>query len=324
MAVYTRLDEHELSRLIAAYDVGTVISHKGIAEGVSNTNFLVTTQATGAQRSFILTIYEHRTEVAELPFFLDLLDHLADKGCPVPRTVHDRTGQSLQLAAGKPAALIEFLPGISLSHPTPAQARAVGAALAQVHLATADFAGKRPNGLGQAHWRGLADSCGEAGLAKIDPALAGLVAQELAGLERDWPTDLPTGVIHADLFPDNVLILGDKVSGLIDFYFACHDILAYDLAVTHAAWCFDAAGQNFNPELSAALIAGYHSVRLLSTQERAALPILARGAAMRFLLTRAYDWLNTPADALVTRKDPLAFARRVTFYGAVENHGIFE
>ena len=324
MAVYTKLDEDQLARLIAAYDLGTVISHKGIAEGVSNTNFLIgTCDDAGHQRNFILTIYESRTEVSELPFFLGLLDHLADRHCPVPRTVHDRAGRSLQTVRGKPAALIEFLPGLSLSHPTAAQVRAVGAALAQVHLASAAFTGHRANSLGHHHWRALADRCGAAGLASIDPALAQLVAQELDALDRDWPTGLPTGMIHADLFPDNVLMLGNEVSGLIDFYFACTDILAYDLAVTHAAWCFDESGARCDPELSAALIAGYQSLRALSIAEKSAMPVLARGAAMRFLLTRAYDWLNRPAEALVTNKDPMAFARRMAFYADHDNAGIF-
>jgi len=294
MAVYTQLGAEALGAIIAEFDVGALVSAKGIAEGVSNSNWLVETEgADGQGARFILTMYEERTEVSELPFFLGLLDHLAAKGCPVPRTIHDRANQAFRMHEGKALALIEFLPGVSVSRPEPSQAHAVGAALASVHL------------------------------ARIDPRLPGLVESELAAIAEGWPTELPGGVIHADLFPDNVLMRGDTVTGLIDFYFACNDLLAYDLAVTHAAWCFDAEGRNFLPELSAALLAGYEQVRPLSGPEHAALPMLARGAAMRFLSTRSYDWLHTPDDALVTRKDPMAFARRLEFYADPGNAGIF-
>ncbi len=323
MAVYTQLGAEELSGIIAAFDVGPLVSAKGIAEGVSNSNWLVETGGPNGAR-FILTMYEKRLEIEDLPFFLGLLDHLAAQGCPVPRTIHDTEGRAYRFHEGKALALIEFLPGVSVSDPTPAQARAVGAALAQIHLAAAGFSGTRANGLGLAGWQELAASCGADGLASIDPALAPLVERELALLARDWPDALPRSVIHADLFPDNVLMLGDEVSGLIDFYFACTDITAYDVAVTHAAWCFASDGRGFDAALSAALLAGYDSVRPLSAEERAALPLLARGAAMRFLLTRAYDWMHTPAEALVTRKDPMAFARRLAFYADPANATLFE
>ena len=329
MAVYTQLGAEVLAGLIGAFEVGELRSAKGIAEGVSNSNWLIETsgspgldEAHGGTR-FILTMYEKRVETGDLPFFLGLLDHLAGHGCPVPRTIHDRGGRAFRFLDGKAVALIEFLPGVSVSKPTAAQARAVGAALAQVHLATADFAGQRANDLGLSEWQDLAAACGHTGLAGIDPALAAVVAHELPMLAQQWPTGLPRSVIHADLFPDNVLMLGDRVSGLIDFYFACTDITAYDVAVTHAAWCFDDQGQGFRRDLSAALLAGYENVRPLDPAERAALPLLARGAALRFTLTRAYDWMNTPADALVTRKDPMAFARRLEFYADPANAGIF-
>jgi homoserine kinase type II len=325
MAVYTQLGAEVLAQIIAEFDIGPLVSAKGIAEGVSNSNWLIETAgANGAGARFILTMYEARTDVAELPFFLGLLDHLAARGCPVPRTIHDRDNQAFRLHEGKALALIEFLPGVSVSAPTPAQARSVGAALAQVHLAAADYPASRANTLGLADWRALAEACGPAGLDAIEPGLAALVERELAGLTASWPGDLPRSVIHADLFPDNVLMLGDAVTGLIDFYFACTDITAYDVAVTHAAWCFSPDGRRFDAALSAALLDGYLAVRPLSAAERQALPLLAQGAAMRFLMTRAYDWMHTPADALVTRKDPLAFARRLEFYAAPDNARIFD
>jgi homoserine kinase type II len=322
MAVYTQLGAEALGALIGQFEVGELVSAKGIAEGVSNSNWLVeTTGKDGAGARFILTMFEGRTEVADLPFFLGLLDHLAAGGCPVPRTIHDGDGASFRWVDGKAVALIEFLPGVSLSEPTAGQARAVGGALAQVHLAAADFDGGRTNTLALADWRGLLEACGPHGLSDIHPGLGDLVTRELAALAREWPSDLPRGVIHADLFPDNVLMLGEEVTGLIDFYFACTDLFAYDVAVTHAAWCFSSDGVRFDPAISAALLAGYEAVRPLSHAERAALPVLARGAAMRFLSTRAYDWINTPADALVVKKDPMAFARRLQFYAA--NPGLF-
>jgi homoserine kinase type II len=324
MAVYTRLGAEEMARIIDAFDVGTLTSAKGIAEGVSNSNWLIETQRSDRSQRFILTMYESRVDVEDLPFFLDLLDHLAARGCPVPRTIHDRDGASYRSHDGKALALIEFLPGVSVSEPTPEQARAVGAALAQVHLAGADFEGDRANGMGRAAWAQLLDDCGTAGLAQIDPSLGELVQRELPLISGQWPEHLPRSVIHADLFPDNVLMLGDRVSGLIDFYFACVDVTAYDVAVTHAAWCFSADGRQCLPDLSDALLQGYQAVRPLSSNERAALPLLGRAASLRFLATRAYDWINTPADALVTPKDPMAFARRLAFYAEPCNAALFE
>lgn len=324
MAVYTHLGAEDLAALIAEFDVGELTSAKGIAEGVSNSNWLVeTTGKDGAGARFILTMYEFRIEVEDLPFFLSLLDHLAAKGCPVPRTIHDRTGALYRTVGDKAVALIEFLPGVSVSHPTPGQARSVGRALAQLHLASADFGAARTNAMGLAESRRLADACGHDGMATIDPALADLVERELPLLEAAWPVGLPRSVIHADLFPDNVLMLGDQVTGLIDFYFACTDLAAYDVAVTHAAWCFDGEGRNFNPAISAALLEGYESLRPLGGDERAALPVLARAAALRFTMSRAYDWLNTPADALVVRKSPMAFARRLDFYADPAHAEVF-
>lgn len=324
MAVYTHLGAEVLGALIAEFDVGELTSVKGIAEGISNSNWLVETTGTdGAGARFILTMYEYRIEVEDLPFFLSLLDHLSARGCPVPRTIHDRQGQLYRQLDGKAVALIEFLPGVSVSAPTPGQAHAVGRALAQMQLAAADFAGTRENAIGRAEWQRLVQECGASGLAEIDAGFAELVARELPAVIAAWPEDLPRGTIHADLFPDNVLMLGEQVTGLIDFYFACTDLFAYDLAVTHAAWCFSNDGRAFDPAISAALIRGYEEVRPLSVEERAALPLLARGACLRFALTRAWDWVNTPADALVTRKDPLAFGRRLEFYADPANAALF-
>ena len=309
MAVYTQVSAEEMAALLARYGAGPPVSAKGIAEGVENSNYLIDT----ADRRYILTLYEKRVDAADLPFFLGLIDHLADRGLPVPRALRDRDGCQIQEVAGRPACLIEFLPGVSVSHPSPAQARAAGAALGRMHGALADYSGERPNALGLEGWKMLAARCG-GDLDAIASGLGDRVAQEIAFLDAHWPHALPRSVIHADLFPDNVLMLGAAVSGIIDFYFACSEVRAWDVAVTHASWCFENDGTGHHADLATALLAGYESAFPLSDAERAALPILCRGAALRFLLTRAWDWLNTPPDALVIRKDPLAFLRRLDFY----------
>ena len=314
MAVYTQLSAEVLAELIAEYDVGELVSAKGIAEGVSNSNWLVETTggAEGGTR-FILTMYERRIDIAELPFFLGLLDHLSDHGAPVPRTIHDRSGAASRTIAGKAVALIEFLPGVSVDRPTPAQANSVGKVLAQMHALAQDFAGQRANDLGPDTSAQVLADCGAEALAGIDPELPAMI-EVSAQVARDWPQGLPQSVIHSDLFPDNVLMLGARVSALIDFYFACNDAMAYDLAVTHAAWSFADHGRTYRPEVGQALLQGYESVRKLLPAEQEALPLLAQGAAMRFISSRAQDWIDTPADALVTRKDPMDFVRRLHFY----------
>ena len=313
MAVYTDLGAEQLARLIGHYDVGALVSAKGIAEGVSNSNWMIETTS----GRYILTMYERRIDVAQLPFFLGLLDHLAAAGCAVPATIHDRDGAASRMVDGKAVALIEYLPGVSPSKPTANQAFAAGAALAKVHLAARDFSPTRANDLAPADTLRILDRCGTDDLARINPRLRETLgrAQQLV---TEWPTDLPASIIHTDLFPDNVLMLGDRVSGMIDFYFAAQDMMAYDVAVTHAAWCFDKTGSHFDAATGSALIAGYESERPLDPEERAALPLLAEGACQRFVASRAEDWLDTPAGAQVQRKDPMDFVRRWDFY---RDHG---
>ena len=309
MAVYTHLGAEDLADLVAAYDVGELVSAKGIAEGVSNSNWLIET----TRARYILTMYERRIDLADLPYFLGLLDHLSARGCPVPCTIHDGSGAAFRMIDGKAVALIEFLPGVSVDRPTADQARNVGTVLARMHLAARDFPAQRANDLGPATSAEVLQGCGEQALAAIDPGLPQslTMAREVA---ESWPADLPTSTIHSDLFPDNVLMLGDEVSGLIDFYFACTDMMAYDLAVTHAAWSFAKGGAHYHEQIGAALIAGYEAVRPLTEAERSALPLLAQGACLRFVSSRAQDWIETPPDALVTRKDPMDFMRRLAFY----------
>lgn len=314
MAVYTEVPAEALEAFLARYDTGRLVSAKGIAEGVSNSNFLVETETA----RYILTLYERRIDLGDLPWFLAYMEHLADGGQPVPRPIRDRQGEALQQLEGKAACLIQYLPGVSVSQPTASQARAAGVALAEMHLGSAGFEAERPNTLSLAYWREAAEELGER-LDEIEPGLAATVAERIEAVSANWPSGLPRGTIHADLFPDNVLMLGDRVTGLIDFYFACTDYFAYDLAVLHAAWCFPADGAAPLPAHSEALMEGYQSVRRLSAAELAAFPVLAQGASLRFLFSRAQDWLAPPSDALVQRKDPRPFARRLRHYAGL--HG---
>jgi homoserine kinase type II len=309
VAVYTEVPAEALARFLSRYETGPLVSAKGIAEGVSNSNFLVET----ATDRFILTLYERRIDLAELPWFIALMEHLAQAGLPVPRPIRDLEGKALQQLEGKAACLIQYLPGVSVSRPTQAQARAAGEALARLHLAGQGFAAVRENGLGPAWWQATATELAPR-LDEIEAGLAELVRTRLAAVLAAWPDGLPSGTIHADLFPDNVLMLGDKVTGLIDFYFACTGFFAYDLAVLHAAWAFPPGGEAPLPGHEAALFDGYTAVRPLTAEERAAFPLLAQGASLRFLLSRAQDWLAPASDALVQRKNPLPFARRLKHY----------
>jgi homoserine kinase type II len=311
MAVYTDIADDELDAFVAGYDIGAVTSVKGIAEGVENSNFLLATE----KGQFILTLYEKRVAPEDLPFFVGLMEHLASRGLSCPLPVRDRKGNALNRLAGRPAAIVTFLPGRSLRRPRADNCSAVGAALARMHLAGEGFAIRRRNALSVAGWRPLYRQC--AGRAdSVAEHLGAEIEHELAFLEERWPRTLPTGVIHADLFPDNVFFLDGRVSGLIDFYFACNDMLAYDVAICINAWCFESDG-SLNVTKSRALVAGYRSVRDLSPGEIAALPLLARGSALRFLLTRLYDWLEVPPGALVVPKDPIEYYRKLRFHRSV-------
>ncbi|MFG1345681.1 homoserine kinase [Xanthobacter autotrophicus DSM 431] len=313
MAVYTDVSPAELEAFLAGYDMGTLTSFHGIAEGVENSNFLVQT-TTG---SYILTLYEKRVRREDLPFFIGLMRHLAGRGLSCPEPVARRSGEVLAELAGRPAAMVTFLPGVSVRRPTAEHCAELGRGLAQLHLAGADFAMRRTNNLSVSGWRPLFNAAdGQADT--VAPGLGETIATELAALEQSWPKGLPEGVIHADLFPDNAFFLDDKLSGIIDFYFACTDYLAYDVAVCLNAWCFEPDGA-YNITKGRALLAGYEAVRALSDAEKAALPRLARGAALRFLLTRLVDWLNVPEGALVKPKDPLEYLKKLRFHRAVDN-----
>ena len=315
MAVYTDVSDDDLRAFAALYDIGEVLSCKGIAEGVENSNFLVTTE----RGNFILTLYEKRVAPRDLPFFIALMDHLARHGVACPTPVPGRDGIALRELCGRPAAIVTFLAGMWPRRILPFHCAALGRALAELHRAGASFRMTRANDLAVAGWRSLFESC-RIRAAEAQPGLAEELAAELVLLETLWPRDLPMGVIHADLFPDNVFFRDHELSGLIDFYFACTDFLAYDLAICLNAWCFEADG-SFNVTKARLLLDGYRRERPLGPGELAALPVLARGSALRFLLTRLFDWLNPPAGALVRPKDPLEYLRKLRFHRAITDPG---
>ncbi len=315
MAVYTQVADDELAAFLGAYDIGALVSYKGIAEGVENSNYFLQTE----RGSFILTLYEKRVDPADLPFFLGLMDHLAaqDIACPTP--IHSRDGEALRTLAGRPAAIISFMQGVSPRRVDIRHCAPLGRALAEMHLAADGFAMARPNALSLAGWRPLFDRCGPRA-HEVQNGLAGEIELELEILEANWPSGLPTGVIHADLFPDNVFFLGDRVSGVIDFYFACNDFLAYDLAICINAWCFEKDG-SFNVTKARHMLNAYRAARPFSAAELAAIPVLLRGGALRFLLTRLHDWLFHPEGALVTPHNPLEYYRKLRFHQGVKRPG---
>ena len=313
MAVYTDVVAEDLGAFLAGYDIGELLAYKGIAEGVENSNFLVHT----SRGYFILTLYEKRVAAKDLPFFLALMEHLHARGITCPQPVKNRQGEVLGQVAGRPAAIITFLDGMWIRRPSASHCAALGDALARLHLAGLDFRLSRANALSVGGWRPLYDHCSRRA-NEVQHELKQFLAVELSHLEAAWPRDLPQGVIHADLFPDNVFFLGNELSGLIDFYFACTDALAYDVAICLNAWCFE-TDHSFNVTKGRSLLHAYRQVRRLSAEECDALPLLARGAALRFLLTRLVDWFDVPPGALVRPKDPLEYYRKLRFHQGVES-----
>ena len=311
MAVYTIVDDTALNKFLDGYDIGEVLSFAGIAEGVENSNYLLRT----TKAHFILTLYEKRVDADDLPFFIELMTHLSANGisCPLPVTARD--GQILHELAGRPCALFSFLDGSFSRFPNPAKCHALGTSLAELHIKAQGVSLHRSNALGPASWTPLLHSIGSDANILAD-GMQNTITKRLEQILSDWPSNLPHGIIHADLFPNNVLFVGDKLTGLIDFYFACEDILAYDIGICLNSWCFEADG-SFNMTKSRALIHGYEAVRRLSVAEKQAIPVLAAGSAMRFFLTRLYDWTHTPEDALVSLKDPMEYWAILRFHQSV-------
>ena len=312
MAVYTDVSDHELQAFVGRYDIGAVVACKGIAEGVENSNFLLQTDSD----TYILTLYEKRVAREDLPFFLGLMEHLAANGFACPTPVRAVDGRTLGELCGRPAAIITFLPGMWPRRITPKHCGEIGRALARMHVAGRGFALRRPNALSVPGWRPLLEQSA-ARADSVHPGLGPELEAELALLEAGWPDNLPAGVIHADLFPDNVFFLDGRLSGVIDFYFACNDFFAYDIAICLNAWCFE-HDHSFNITKARQLLTGYQAERAIADVELQALPMLARGSAFRFLLTRLYDWLHQPDGALVRPKDPLEYLAKLHFHQQVQ------
>lgn len=311
MAVYTNVDDAALDRFLEAYDLGTVLSFAGIAEGVENSNYLLRTD----RAHYILTLYEKRVDRADLPFFIEVMEVLAKSGLTCPLPVPARDGSVLQDLAGRPCAVFTFLDGTWSRYPNRQKCAELGRTLAHLHLNCAPVSRRRPNALGPESWLPLLDSIGSQADV-VGEGMQDAIRERLDSILGSWPTDLPTGVIHADLFPNNVLFIGDRLTGVIDFYFACDDILAYDLGICMNSWCFEPDG-SFNLTKSRAMLKAYQSVRPLSEAETEAIPILAAGSAIRFFLTRLYDWIHTPSDALVSPKDPMEYWSILRFHQSV-------
>ena len=313
MAVYTEVSDDALRAFLTLYDIGEVTSFKGIAEGVENSNYLM--RMTSGQ--YLLTLFEKRVRAEDLPFFIGLMEHLAQRGVTCPQPVRNRAGSALGELAGRPATIVTFLDGLSIRRPDVRHCGELGKALAQMHLAGADFPLKRANALSLQGWPPLFQAA-EARADEVAPHLRSESAKELDFLHAHWPKGLPAGIIHADLFNDNVFFLGEKLSGLIDFYFACNDALAYDLAICLSAWCFE-PDNSFNVSKGRAMISAYERLRPLGKAEVEALPVLARGAALRFMLTRLVDWLNVPPGAKVAPKNPLEYRDKLRFHQRVKS-----
>ncbi|MBE04008.1 MAG: homoserine kinase [Gammaproteobacteria bacterium] len=317
MAVYTEISDSQLAEFLQDYEIGTAVSCKGIAEGVENSNFLLFTE----RGPYILTLYEKRVALGDLPFFLGLMEHLAAKNVPCPTPIHGLDGNVLRSLCGKPAAITSFLSGVSPTSPNLSHCKNVGLGLADLHINGSNYSARRKNSLSRDGWEKLFLLV-EDKADHITPGLTKLIRSEIDYLKEFWPDDLPKGVIHADLFPDNVFFKDNQLTGLIDFYFACNDFFAYDLAICLNAWCFE-SDFSFNRHKAKSMTLAYNNRRPLTPSELSALPMLARGAALRFLTTRLFDWLNVVEGALVKPKDPIEYVHKLRFHQSIKNASIY-
>lgn len=313
MAVYTQLSKADIEGLLAQYNIGTLVSFEPIAEGVTNTNYLVVT----SQNKFILTLFEKHFELSELPYFTALMEWWHARGISCPQPIMGKSGRTLCALKEKPALIVSFLDGGGVKNILPEHMLQLGELVARMHITGIDFPYVRENKLSVKGWETIIDEIIERA-DEIEPELKKLISEEYNYLSEHWPSDLPRGPIHSDLFPDNVFFnkpFGGKpvLSGVIDFYFSCNDFWAYDLAIIINAWCFDERHRLVKERVQA-LLAGYNDIRPISVEEDAAFALLLRGASLRFLLTRSYDWLNRVEGALVNVKDPLEYAQKLRFH----------
>ncbi len=317
MAVYTKLSKNQLDEFFSKYSLGKLLNYSEIKEGIENTNYLIKTE----KGKFVLTLYEKRVEHSDLPFFISLMKNLFDKKFPSPNPIININGNYITEISGKKATVASFLSGISKKNLSPENCYEVGIHAAKLHLITKDLSGKRENKLSINSWRKIYDKV-KKDCSKIHPNLTLAIEKNLQEIEKNWPKNIPSGIIHADLFPDNIFFKNEKLSGIIDFYFSCNDFYAFEIAVCLNALCFEGKNENlsFNVTKAKKFINGYSSVRDLSENEKQSLKILCQGAAIRFLLTRVFDYLNITEGAVVKIKDPVEYLKRLEFHNSVKNY----
>ena len=317
MAVYTKLSENNLKDFFSKYNLGKLLKFQGIQEGIENSNYFVKTDS----GKFILTVYEKRVEEKDLPFFMGLMKNIFNKNFPSPEPIINKNGNYITEIFGKKAAVVSFLEGASKKNLTPGNCHEVGIYTAKLHMITKNLNIKRTNRLSVNSWRLIYRKI-QRDCSKIYPDLTKIIERNLEVIEDKWPKNIPRGIIHADLFPDNIFFKGSKLTGIIDFYFSCYDFYALEIAICLNALCFEGKNENlsFNVTKAKKFIDGYSSIRKLTEEEKESLKILCHGAAMRFLLTRVFDYLNLTEDALVKIKDPVEYLKRLEFHNSVKNY----
>ena len=317
MAVYTKLSKKELSDFLSKYDLGKLLNYKEIKEGIENTNYFIQME----KGKFILTLYEKRVEEKDLPFFISLMKNLFDKKFLSPKPIINKNGSYISEILNKKAAIVSFLDGKAKKILSPDNCKQIGIYTAKLHLITKNLSGKRENKLSVNSWRNLYNKV-KINSYKIHNNLPNIVEKNLIDVEKNWPKNIPSGIIHADLFPDNIFFKNNKLSGIIDYYFSCNDFYAFEIAICLNALCFEGTNENlsFNVTKAKKLIDGYYSVRKLTTNEKKSFKVLCKGAAIRFLLTRVFDYLNLTEGAIVKIKDPLEYLKRLEFHDSVKDY----
>jgi len=317
MAVYTKLSKQELSDFFSKYNLGKLLSYKEIKEGIENTNYFIQME----KGKFIFTLYEKRVEEKDLPFFISLMKNLFDKKFLSPKPIINKNGNYISEILNKKAAVVSFLNGKAKKILSPDNCKEVGFYTAKLHLITKDLTGKRENKLSVNSWRNLYNKV-KINCHQIHPSLPGVIEKNLIEVEKNWPKNIPSGIIHADLFPDNIFFRNNRLSGVIDYYFSCNDFYAFEIAICLNALCFEGSKENlsFNVTKAKKLIDGYSSVRILTKNEKDSFKILCKGAALRFLLTRVFDYLNLTEGAIVKIKDPLEYLKRLEFHDSVKDY----
>ena len=317
MAVYTKLEKEEIDNFFSKYNLGKIYDYHGIKEGIENTNYLIKSE----KGKFILTLYEKRVDASDLPFFMGLMRNLNDSKFKCPEPIINRNGNYISEIKNKKAAVVSFVEGSAKKKLSPNNCYEIGVETARMHKITQNIKGKRPNTLSLNSWSNIYSKI-ETECSNIDKTLSYTIKNSLAEINKNWPKNLPSGIIHADLFQDNIFFKNDKFSGFIDFYFSCYDFYGFEIAICINALCFDGYKENlsFNATKAKKFIDGYSSIKNLDEKEKMNLKVLSQGAAMRFLLTRVFDYINLRKGAIVAIKDPMEYLKRLEFHNNVKNY----